>query len=146
MNRKALRDYLVLQRAEAGLVLQGTEVKSVRHRRVNLSGSFVRIEDGEACVQGMHIAHYEQGNRFNHDPVRCRKLLLHRKEIRKLQTQLEEKGLALVPLSLYLRNRKIKMEIGVCRGKKLFDKRETLRRKTLDRDAARAAAQAARRS
>jgi SsrA-binding protein len=139
-NRKAFRDYEVLERLEAGIQLCGTEVKSVRASGVQLAGGYARLERGEVFVYNINIAPYDFGNRFNHAPERPRKLLLHGKEIRRLQTAIEQKGHTVVPLSIYLKRGIVKMEIGICRGKTLYDKRETVRRKTADREAERAIA------
>jgi SsrA-binding protein len=139
-NRKALRDYQVLVRLEAGLVLLGTEVKSVRAGNVNLTGGFARLENGQATLCDVHIAPYECGNRFNHDPTRPRRLLMGRKEIDRLAGQLAQQGLTLVPLSLYFTKRWAKVELGLCRGRLDRDKREVLRRKTADEEARRAMA------
>jgi len=135
-NRKAFHDYFVLQKMEAGIALTGTEVKSLREARVNLKDSYVDIDGGEAYLVGAHISPYSHGNRENHDPERKRKLLLHRREIDKLQGQVVEKGLTIVPLRLYFKGGRIKAEIAVVRGKKLFDKRESEKRRELDREAA----------
>ncbi len=134
-NKKAFHDYFILDRLEAGIVLVGTEVKSVRESRVNLKDSYALIRQGEPFLLNCHISPYSHGNRQNHDPMRARKLLLHHKEIRKLIGKTQEKGLTLVPLRMYLRRGKIKVELGVARGKKLHDKRETERRKEMDREA-----------
>ena len=134
-NRKAFHDYFVLQKMEAGIALTGTEVKSLREARVNLKDSYVDIDGGEAFLVGAHISPYSHGNRENHDPERKRKLLLHRREIDKLQGQVVEKGLTIVPLRLYFKGGRIKAEIAVVRGKKLFDKRESEKRRELDREA-----------
>ncbi len=139
-NRRARHDYHVLERIEAGIALRGTEVKSVRAGQVSLAGAHVRIEEGQAYLAGMNIATYEHGSHFNHDPERPRQLLLHRREIRRLTVHDEQKGHALIPLSLYLKKGRVKVEIGVCRGKRLADKRETLKRKTAQREAERAIA------
>ena len=139
-NRKALHDYQVLERFEAGLVLLGTEVKSVRAGNVNLTGGFARLENGQAVLCDVHIAPYECGNRFNHDPTRPRPLLMGRKEIHRLAGQLVQQGLTLVPLSLYFTKRWAKVELGLCRGRLDRDKREVLRRKTADEEARRAMA------
>jgi SsrA-binding protein len=140
-NRKAFRDYVVLDRIEAGIALSGTEIKSVRAGNVNLTGGFARIDDGRLTLCDVHIAPYECGNRFNHDPTRPRELLLHRKEIFRLAGQLAQKGFTLVPLSMYLRKRWAKVELGVCRGRQDPDKRDRVRRKDADREAQRAMAQ-----
>jgi SsrA-binding protein len=134
-NKKAFHDYFILDRLEAGIVLVGTEVKSVRESRINLKDSYALIRQGEPFLLNCHISPYSHGNRQNHDPLRARKLLLHHKEIRKLIGKTQEKGLTLVPLRMYLRRGKIKVELGVARGKKLHDKRETERRKEMDREA-----------
>jgi SsrA-binding protein len=139
-NRKALHDYSVSERIEAGIELRGTEVKSLRDGHGALTGAFCRVRNGEVFLCGLDIPAYEYGNRFNHDPTRDRRLLLHRGEIAKLAAQVEQKGNALIPLSLYLRRGRVKVEIGVCRGKRQVDKRETLKRRTADREAARAMA------
>ncbi len=139
-NRKALRDYQVVDRHEAGIELRGTEVKSVRGGEINLKGAYARVENGELVLYQMNIALYAHGNRFNHDPERPRRLLMHRREIGRLQVQTEQKGLTLIPLSVYMKRGKVKVELGVCRGKRQEDKRETLKRKTADREAARAIA------
>ena len=138
VNRRALRDYHVLERIEAGIELRGTEVKSIRLGHVSMTGAYARIDEGEAWLLGLNISPYDHGNQFNHDPERPRRLLLHKAEIRKLQAQSEQKGLALVPLSMQFRRGKVKVEIGVCRGKQAHDKRETIKRRTADREAARA--------
>jgi SsrA-binding protein len=137
-NRKAHHEYAVLDRLEAGIELRGTEVKSVKAGNVSLAGGFAREENGQVWLHSINIAAYEQGNRFNHDPVRPRRLLLHKKEILKLAAQSQQKGCSLVPLSMVVRRGLIKVEIGVCKGKTLGDKRETLRRKTAEREARRA--------
>jgi SsrA-binding protein len=138
-NRRAFKDYLVLGRFEAGIALHGTEVKSVRDGQVNLTGSYARIHNDDAVLY-INIPPYEFGNRFNHDANRPRRLLLHRKEISRLQSHVEQKGCTLVPLSLYAKKGLIKVELGLCKGKRQSDKRETLRRKTADREAERAIA------
>lgn len=139
-NRRALRDYLVIERLEAGIELKGTEVKSVRNRQLSLAGGFVRWDHGQAFLCNLNITPYEYGNRFNHEADRQRRLLLHRGEIQKLRVQVEQKGLTVIPLSVYLRKGLIKVELGLCRGKRQSDKRETLKRRTADREAARAMA------
>ena len=136
-NRKARRDYFVLERHEAGIELLGTEVKSVRAGHLSLAGAFARVEKREVVLYHVNIQPYEYGNRFNHEPDRPRRLLFHRREINRLQVQIEQKGHSLVPRSVYLKKGKVKIELGVCRGKTRGDKRETLRRKTADREAAR---------
>lgn len=135
-NRKAYHEYFILSKYEAGLVLTGTEIKSLRDGRANLSDSYVAFNDGEAFLLGAHISPYTHGNRENHDPLRTRKLLLHRSEIAKLSAQVVEKGLTVIPLRLYLRNGLAKAEIAVVKGKKLYDKRETTKRREADREAA----------
>ena len=137
-NRKAAHDYHLLDRYEAGLVLQGTEVKAIRNGNVNLKDSFAQIRNGEAWLINCHISPYEYGNRQNHDPLRSRKLLLHQQEIRKLIGKVEEKGLTLIPTKIYLKKGRIKCEVALAKGKKLYDKRETERRKEADRDARKA--------
>jgi len=137
-NKKAYHEYFIDEVYEAGLVLQGTEVKSVRAGGVSIKEAYCRIRNGEVFVENMNINPYEQGNRENHEPLRPRKLLLHDDEIAKLIKKTEEKGLTVVPTKLYFRNRRAKLEIGVGRGKKLYDKRETLKRKQADREASRA--------
>lgn len=138
-NRKAFHDYVVLDRIEAGIELKGTEVKSVRSGNVTLTGGFARIEEGQVVLYDIHIAPYECGNRFNHDPRRPRRLLLGRKEIDRLLGRVQQKGCALVPLTMYFRrSRWVKIELGICQGKQDADKRETLRRKTADQEARRA--------
>ena len=124
-NRKAFHDYFVLERFEAGIELAGTEVKSIRAGQVNLKDCFCMIKDGELFVRGMHISPYEHGNTFNRDPVRPRRLLMHKKEINKLQARVMQDGVALIPLSLYFLNSRVKVELGLCKGKKLYDKRES---------------------
>lgn len=135
-NRKAFHDYHVLEKLEAGLELTGTEVKSLRQGAVNLKDSYVTFKDGEAFLLGAHISPYTHGNIQNHDPERTRKLLLHRREIDKLQGQVVERGLTIVPLRLYFRKGRVKAELGVVRGKKLYDKRETEKKREADREAA----------
>ena len=135
-NRRARHDYTVLDTVECGMVLTGTEVKSVRRGGVSLAGSYAAVLKGELWLVGADISAYEFGNRFNHDPKRDRKLLVHAKEIRDLKMKSEAKGLTLVPLRIFLKNGRVKMEIGVCRGKALHDKRDALKKKALQRDAA----------
>lgn len=141
-NRKALHDYTVLSRLEVGIVLVGTEVKVLRDGGVGLAGSYVRVENGELWLLQANFPPYSFGNRFNHDSMRRRRLLAHKREIRRLREQQEQKGLTLIPLKLYLTpgSRRIKLEIGVCRGKLQSDKRETIKRREADRDARRAVA------
>jgi len=133
-NRKARHDYAVLETVECGIVLTGTEVKSIRHGAVSLAGSYAAVLKGELWLVGADISAYAFGNRFNHDPKRERKLLVHAKEVAQLKMKTEAKGLTLVPLKLYLKRGRIKLELGVCRGKALHDKRETLKQKALKRD------------
>jgi SsrA-binding protein len=135
-NKKAFHDYFVLSKHEAGLVLTGTEVKSLRDGRANLKDSYVIFKGGEAWLLGTHISPYSHGNLQNHDPERTRKLLLHRRELAKLFAEVVERGLTIVPLRLYFKGGKVKVEIGVVRGKKLYDKRETEKRREADREAA----------
>lgn len=137
-NKKAYHDYFIDEVLEAGMVLLGTEVKSLRLGKANLKDAFCRIMGGELYVNNLHISPYEFGNRENHDPTRVRKLLVHRAELDKLTRKVEEKGLSLVPTKLYFKNGRVKLEIGVARGKKLHDKRETLKQKEADREMARA--------
>jgi len=137
VNRKARRDYQIEDTYEAGLMLVGTEVKSLRAGRVNLSDGYARIEDGEAWLFNVHISPYDQGHRFNVDPRRPRKLLLHRWEIDRLYGRAQEKGLTIVPLSLYFVRGRAKVELGVARGKAEFDKRRTIMERDLERDAQR---------
>ena len=137
-NKKAYHEYFVEETYEAGIALQGTEVKAIRMGQVSIKEAYCRIRNGEVFVDNMNVSPYEQGNRANHEPLRERKLLLHRYEIDKLIKKVDEKGLTLVPTKIYLKNRRAKLEIGVCRGKKLYDKRETLKRKQADREASRA--------
>jgi len=122
-NRKAFHDYFVEEKFEAGLVLHGTEVKSLRQGTVNLKDSYCHIKDGELFAQGMHISPYEKGNIFNRDPLRPKKLLMHRREIARLYGKVKKEGYAIVPLRLYFRGSFVKVEIGLCKGKKLHDKR-----------------------
>lgn len=133
-NKKAYHDYFILDTYEAGIELQVTEIKSIRKGSVNLKDSFIRIRNDEAFIDNMHIAPYEQGNRFNHEPLRQRKLLLHKKEIKKLQKELKENGLTIVPTKLYFNTSKLKVEIALARGKKLYDKRQDLKEKDSKRD------------
>ncbi len=133
-NRKARHDYFVIEAMEADIELVGTEVKSLRMGQVNLKDSWVEIEDGELLLHGMHISPYEKGNIFNKDPLRPRRLLMHRKEIRRLAQQIKVEGYTLVPLSLYFKGSMVKVELGLCKGKKLYDKRAA----TAERDAKRA--------
>ena len=138
-NRKARHDYTVLETIECGIVLTGTEVKSVRHGEVSLSGSYGAVLKGELWLVGADIAAYKFGNRFNHEPKSMRKLLVHAKEVRDLQLKTEAKGLALIPLKVFLKNGRVKVDLGVCRGKQLHDKRDALKKKALRRDLERGA-------
>lgn len=132
-NKKAHHDYFILESYEAGIELCGTEVKSLRAGKVNLKDSWCNIVDGEIFVNGMHISPYDHGNIFNRDPMRVRKLLMHKKEINKLFGTLQQQGLSLIPISLYFKGSKVKVQVGLCKGKKLYDKRATM----ADRDAKR---------
>jgi len=133
-NRKAFHDYEIVERYEAGIVLQGTEVKSVREGRVNLKESYALVKNGELWLEHCHISPFAQGNINNHEPLRPRKLLLHKRQINKLAGDTARKGLTIVPLSVYFLDGKVKVEIAVARGKKAYDKRETERRKEIERD------------
>jgi len=135
-NRKAFHDYHVLDKLEAGVMLRGTEVKSLREGRANLTDSYVQVRSGEAFLLNVHISPYSHGNIENHDPTRSRKLLLHKRQIERLEAEMMRKGLSIVPLRLYFRGGRVKVEIGVVRGKKLYDKRETDKRREADREAA----------
>lgn len=137
-NKKAYHEYFIEETYEAGIVLQGTEIKSIRASRVNLKDSYARIQNGEVVLFGMHISPYEQGNRFNHDPLRTRTLLLHKREISKLIGETKQTGYALIPLKLYLKNGFCKVLIGLAKGKKNYDKREDLKQKEAKRDIERA--------
>lgn len=137
-NKKANHDYFIEETYEAGLVLQGTEIKALRAGRANLKDSYAKILNGEVFLIGMHISPYEQGNRYNHDPERTRKLLLHRRQINKLIGETKEAGYSLVPLKIYLKNGYAKILIGLARGKKKYDKREDLKKKEAKRDIERA--------
>jgi SsrA-binding protein len=134
-NRQAAYLYLLLERYETGVALTGTEVKSIRNGKANLKDAYASVQKGEAWLHNCHVSPYEYGNRQNHDPLRKRKLLLHRQELRRLTGKVEEKGLTLIPTKLYLVKGRIKCEIALARGKKLHDKRETERRKAADREA-----------
>lgn len=134
-NKKAYHDYFIEETYEAGIELKGTEIKSIRKGSANLKDSYIRIKNGEAFVEGMHVAPYEQGNIFNHDPLRTRKLLLHRKQITKLEREVKEDGMTLVPTKLYFGDgSKVKLEVAVAKGKKLYDKRQDLKAKDAKRD------------
>ncbi len=137
-NRKALHDYFVESTVEAGLALTGTEVKSLRQGKAQLADSYAAVERGEAYLYKLHISPYEQGNRENHEPMRKRKLLLHRREIDRLHSQTEREGYTLIPLRLYFKRGRAKVAIGVCRGKKAHDKRHTIAQREADREVRRA--------
>lgn len=124
-NRKARHEYFVLESYEAGIELVGTEVKSIRQGSINLKDSWCSIDNGELFIRGLHISPYEKGNIFNKDPLRVRKLLMHKKEINKLFGTIKQEGLTLIPLSLYFKDSRVKVQVGLCKGKKLYDKRET---------------------
>ena len=132
-NRKAFHDYFIEERYEAGIELFGTEVKSLRQGTVNLKDSWCDITNGELFIKQMHISPYEKGNIFNRDPIRPRKLLMHKKEIMKLYGTIKQDGLTLVPLSLYFKNSRVKVEVGLCRGEKLYDKRADMAKKDAKR-------------
>lgn len=125
-NRKARHDFHILDSIECGIELVGTEVKSIRNGQCNLKDSHARIENGEVYLYNAHISPYEYGNRFNHDPVRKRRLLLNKREIQKLKSKIQEKGLTLIPLKLYFKSNWVKVDLGVCKGKKLYDKRQDI--------------------
>jgi len=133
-NRKAFHEYFVLERFEAGIELAGTEVKSIRAGNVNLKDAFCTVKNGELFVRGMHISPYEQGNIFNRDPVRPRRLLMHKREITKLNSRVMQDGVALIPLSLYFKDSRVKVELGLCKGKKLHDKRDSEAERQSKRD------------
>ena len=133
-NKKAFHDYFIDDKYETGIELYGTEVKSIRMGKCSIKEAFVRIENGQVFVYGMHISPYEKGNIFNRDPLRQRKLLMHRKEIDRLVSKIKEKGFTLVPLQVYLKGSLVKVEIGLARGKKLYDKREDLAKKDARRE------------
>ena len=133
-NKKAYHDFFIDDKYEAGIELHGTEVKSLRMGKCSIKEGFVRIENGEAFIYGMNISPYEKGNIFNKDPLRIKKLLLHKEEIRKLDGKMSEKGYTIVPLQLYFKDGKAKVEIGLARGKKLYDKREDIAKKDLRRE------------
>ncbi|ODA41079.1 SsrA-binding protein SmpB [Desulfosporosinus sp. BG] len=137
-NRKAFHDYFIEDRVEAGIILTGTEIKSIRNGKVNLKDSYARLNDGEVWVHQMHISPYEQGNRFNHDPLRPRKLLLHRAEINKLVGKIQLQGLTLIPIKIYLKKGLAKVELAVGQGKKNYDKRQSLAEREGKRDIERA--------
>jgi SsrA-binding protein len=133
-NRKARHDYFILETYETGIVLKGTEIKSVREGRANLKDSFARVQNGEILLYNLHISPYEYGNRENHDPLRTRKLLMHRREIARLVGKTQEKGLALVPLRIYFKQGLAKVELALAKGKKLYDKREAIAERETQRE------------
>ena len=137
-NKKAFHDYFILDRYEAGIELFGTEVKSVRAGGVNLKDSFCTVKDGELFARGLHISPYEKGNIFNRDPLRPKRLLMHKREIQKISLRAQQDGLTLVPLSVYFKDSRVKVEIGLCQGKKLHDKRETEAKRGAEREIERA--------
>lgn len=137
-NRQARHEYFILERYEAGIALTGTEVKSIRQGGVNLKDSWCSIEDGELFLKQMHISPYEKGNIYNRDPLRVRRLLMHKAEIHRLLGKIKQDGLTLVPLSLYFKDARVKVELGLCKGKKLYDKREDAAKKAAQRDIERA--------
>ena len=134
-NKKAYFDYFIEDKYEAGVALHGTEVKSIRMGKCSIKESYIKIEDGEVFIYGMHISPYEKGNIFNKDPMRIKKLLMHKYEINKLNGKLQQKGLTLVPLQVYLKGGLVKVEVGLARGKKLYDKRDSLAKKDMKREA-----------
>ena len=133
-NRKAWHDYFIEEKYECGIALFGTEVKSIRQGRVNLKESWAQIRKGEVWVEGMHISPYEQGNIYNRDPLRAKKLLLHRSEIRKLDSLVMRQGFTMIPLELYFRDGRVKVQLGLCKGKQLHDKRDSMARKDSERE------------
>ena len=133
-NRKARHDYFIKETVEAGMALTGTEIKSVRARRITLKDGYVQIINGSAFLENVHINEYKQGNRYNHDPLRSRRLLLHKKEIRRLAKAQEERGITIIPLKVYLKHGFAKVLIGVAQGKKQYDKRETIKKRDQDRE------------
>lgn len=137
-NKKAFHDYFVIESLEAGIELFGTEVKSVRNGRINLKDAWCSIDGGEIFVRGMHISPYDHGNIFNRDPLRVRKLLLHKREINRLYGLMKQQGYTLIPLSAYFKNGRLKIQVGLCKGKKNYDKREDMARKSAKRDMERA--------
>ena len=137
-NKKAHHDYFIEESYEAGIELFGTEVKSIRQGRVNLKDSWCSIDKGEIFVNGMHISPYEQGNIFNRDPMRVRKLLMHNKEIPRLYSIVKQTGYSLIPISLYFKDSRVKVQVGLCKGKKLYDKREDMAKRAAKRDMERA--------
>lgn len=136
-NKKARHDYTIVDTMEAGIVLQGTEIKSIRNARINLKDGFVRVRNNEAWLMNVHISPYEQGNIFNHDPLRTRKLLLHKKQIQRLLVETKNTGMTIVPLKVYIKNGFAKVLIGLAKGKKEYDKRESIKRKEQERQISR---------
>ena len=134
LNRKARYDYELLDKYEAGIVLTGTEIKSIRNGQANLKDSYAIIKNGEAYLLNMHISEYKQGNQFNHDETRTRKLLLHKNEIKKINDKISIKGLTLVPVKLYFTNGKAKIELAIARGKHTYDKKETIKQRDIERE------------
>lgn len=134
VNRKARFNYFIEREIEAGIALTGTEIKSVRKGSANFNDAYVTLKNGEACIINMYIAKYDEGNRFNHDERRTRKLLLHRNEINRLSTELKNTGITIVPLKLYFKGNYAKVIIGLAKGKKLYDKRETIKKRDLERE------------
>ena len=137
-NRQARHEYFLIESYEAGIELFGTEVKSTRNGRVNLKDSWISIDDGEMFIRGMHISPYEKGNIFNRDPYRVRRLLMHKKEILKLFGQVKQGGYTLIPISMYFKDSRVKLQVGLCKGKKLYDKRDDMAKRTANRDIERA--------
>jgi SsrA-binding protein len=137
-NKKASHDYFILEKYECGIELFGTEVKSIRQGKINLTDAYASIDDGEVYVKGMNISPFEQGNIFNRDPLRHKRLLMHKREILKLYGQLKTQGYSLIPLSVYLKGSRVKLELGLCKGKKLYDKREDIAKRDAKRDMDRA--------
>lgn len=133
-NKKASHEYFILEKFECGIELFGTEVKSIRNGKINLTDAYASIDNGEVYVKGMNISPFEQGNIFNRDPLRHKKLLMHKKEILKLYGQLKTQGYALIPLSVYLKGSRVKLELGLCKGKKLYDKREDIAKRDAKRN------------
>jgi len=136
-NRKAFHDYSISETIEAGLVLSGTEIKSIRAGKVNIRDAYARPDNNEMWLLNSHVSHYDKGNRFNHEPMRPRKLLLHKRQIRQLTSKVMEKGLTLVPLKLYIKDGVAKIELGLAKGKKLYDKRQSITKRDSDRQMAR---------
>jgi len=133
-NRKAYHDYFIEEKLECGIALFGTEVKSIRQGRINLKEGWAQIRNGEVWVEGMHISPYEQGNQFNRDPLRPKKLLLHRSEIRKLNGEVDRQGYTLIPLEVYLKEGRVKLQLGLCKGKQAHDKRDAIAKRDSDRE------------